>query len=149
MQKKRQKKSGHKARIQPFLSYLRGVKPRNRINQARVDKLYVRLLAWLTAQGRYRSADCSQADAAAELGVSVYTLSSAIKQSCEGRYSDIVNNLRLRDACEMLSNPALKDMTIEEIGLSAGYASRQAFYTAFARRHSVTPQQFRTLQQPQ
>jgi len=125
------------------------VKSRNRINQGRADRLYVQLLAWLTAQGRYRSRDCSQANAAAALGVSVYTLSAAIKRSTEGRYSDIVNNLRLRDACEMLGDPTLENMSAEDIGLAAGYASRQAFYTAFARRHSVTPQQFRTLRLPQ
>ncbi len=121
---------------------------RNRITQERADTLYVNLMAWLIHQSRYRTHDCLQASAAKALGVSVFTLSAAIKQSTGHSYSDIVNRLRLRDACVMLADNKFADTSAEYIGLLVGYASRQAFYTAFARLHNVTPKQYRQLHSP-
>lgn len=130
--------------IQIF-AYFRGMNKRKRIRQAYADELYLKLLGWLMEDGRYRSSECSQQAAAEALGVSVYTLSAAISQSVQPRYSDIVNNLRLRDACEMLADASCSDRTAEYIGLSVGFASRQAFYVAFARQHHITPKQYRAL----
>ncbi|MBQ7635322.1 MAG: AraC family transcriptional regulator [Bacteroidaceae bacterium] len=122
------------------------MKRQPRINSGRADRLYVQLLAWLTARTRYRSKQCSQRDAAEALGISTYTLSAAVSQSTGRHYTDIVNTLRLRDACAMLSDPKFAEMTAEDIGLTVGFASRQAFYVAFSRHHHVTPQQYRELQ---
>ncbi|MBP3228910.1 MAG: helix-turn-helix transcriptional regulator [Bacteroidaceae bacterium] len=124
------------------------MKSRKRINSNRADDLYVQLLSWLTQQARYRTGACAQDEAAAYLGVSVYTLSAAVKQSAGVRYNDIVNRLRLRDACAMLADPACAHITAEDVGLTAGFASRQAFYTAFRRYYEFTPNQYRAAHCP-
>ncbi len=116
-----------------------------RITKESADELYKRLLTYLTTQKRYSSKNCLQNKAADALGVSIYTLSAAIKLSTGGSYSKMLNSLRLKDACNMLSDPEFANDNIEYIGLQCGFASRQAFYAAFARQHSITPAQYREL----
>ncbi|MBR1838269.1 MAG: AraC family transcriptional regulator [Bacteroidaceae bacterium] len=122
---------------------------RKRLSQSRADELYLSLLRYLMTDARYRTHESTQRQAAEALGVSVYTLSAAISQSLHTNYADLLNTLRLRDACTMLSDPACATLTAEYIGLSVGFASRQAFYLAFARKHHVTPKQYRQLHLPQ
>ncbi|MCI6069566.1 MAG: helix-turn-helix domain-containing protein [Prevotellamassilia sp.] len=114
-----------------------------RISTERADEIYVRLLQKLTSERRYRDPKCTAKLMAEELGTNTRYISSAVALATGGNYSQLINKLRVRDACNMLSSALYKDMSLEEIGLLAGYASRQAFYLAFSRLHHCTPRAYR------
>ncbi|MFR1987482.1 MAG: helix-turn-helix domain-containing protein [Prevotellamassilia sp.] len=70
-------------------------------------------------------------------------IASAVAISTGNNYNALVNHLRLRDACRMMQSDRYNHMTVEEIGLLAGFSSRQAFYLAFHRLYKETPREYR------
>jgi AraC-like DNA-binding protein len=51
--------------------------------------------------------------------------------------------MRVEEVKAQLRDPVNDLFTIEGIGLSAGFGSRSALYTAFKRLERITPTQFR------
>jgi AraC-like DNA-binding protein len=51
--------------------------------------------------------------------------------------------MRVEDVKVQLRDPVNDLFTIEGIGLSAGFGSRSALYSAFKRLEGITPTQFR------
>ena len=70
-------------------------------------------------------------------------ISAAIAYKTDSNFSRLLARLRVREACFMLRNRKYDDLTAEEIGLRAGFASRQTFYNCFSREMIMTPRQYR------
>ena len=115
----------------------------SRIKDSRADEIYINVLKHLTAHKLYRDPSYTAARLASDLQVNVRYISSAVALATGKNYAALVNGLRLRDACKMLRSPRFAQMTAEEIGLLAGFASRHAFYLAFHRLFSCTPRAYR------
>ena len=58
-------------------------------------------------------------------------------------YSTLINEYRIKEAVQLLSQKRLLDKTVEEIGLMVGFSNRQSFYAAFTRFVGDTPRSFR------
>ncbi|MGN1260451.1 MAG: helix-turn-helix transcriptional regulator [Alloprevotella sp.] len=117
---------------------------RNRLKAERADQIYVDILQKLIGEKYYRRPDFHAADLAAELGIDRRYISAAVATHTHGgNYNALVNDIRLREACRMLTSLRYRNYTAEEVGLAAGYASRQAFYVAFRKRYGLTPRQYR------
>lgn len=115
----------------------------NRLKAERACDIYARVVKRLTDERRYRDPSCTATRLAAELRTNPRSISAAIAVCTGSNYSTLVNNLRLHDACKMLRSVACRNLTAEEIGLFAGFASRQAFYAAFRRKFNCTPGDYR------
>ena len=116
---------------------------RNRLKAERADELYIRILQKLTGDKLYRDPQYTTAKLAADLHTNTRYISAAVAVRTGQNYCALVNGLRLRDACKMLRSPKYYHLTAEEIGLLSGFASRQAFYKAFARQYDCTPKEYR------
>ncbi len=116
---------------------------RTRLKSVRSDELYIKILNILTTNKRYRDPHYTARQMAIDLDTNVRYISAAIGNGMGGNYNTLVNKLRVRDACQMLRSKRFADMTVEEIGLLAGFSSRQAFYLAFSRIYDVTPKEYR------
>ena len=116
-----------------------------RISSERTDKLFVRIMNAVTENKRYRGGDCTASSIAAELGIKARDISAVVAIQTGENYNTLVNNLRLRDACKMLSSSSYNNYSVEEIGLYAGFSSRQSFYLAFSMAYDITPRQYRLL----
>ena len=116
---------------------------RSRLRGERADDIYVRMLAQLTNNKRYRDPDYTARQLAEELGTNTRYISAAVAQRTGSNYNALVNSYRLRDACHMLRSARYAHLSAEEIGLLSGFSSRQAFYIAFRRVYDVTPRQYR------
>lgn len=115
----------------------------SRLSAEHADALYIQILEKLTKEKLYRDPSYSAARMAAELHTNSRYISAAVAVCTGANYSALVNGLRLRDACKMLCSPRYVNMSVEDIGLLAGFASRQAFYLAFHRLHNCTPKEYR------
>lgn len=113
----------------------------------RADALYVSILQKLTQEKLYRDPSYTASRLSADLGTNTRYISAAVALSTGGNYAALVNGLRLRDACKMLRSPRYAHMSVEEVGLLAGFASRQAFYQAFHRLRGCTPLEYRRQEQ--
>lgn len=114
-----------------------------RLSPEQINTLYVRIVDHLTRGKLYRDPTYTAGRLAADLQTNTRYIAAAVALSTGGNYSALVNGFRLRDACSMLASHKYSDMSIEEIGLLSGYASRQAFYLAFNRTYHCTPKTYR------
>lgn len=74
------------------------------------------------------------------LGVSYYFLSRIFKEEANMSFSDLLNDIRVRHAMELLSSTAT---TVQEISAAVGYTNWSTFLRAFRKRTGTTPVQYR------
>ena len=82
-------------------------------------------------------------DVAAMLGVGPRTLSAVLKREWNGNFCSFVSDLRLAEAARLLRLHRYARFSAEQIGLMAGFASRQSFYPHFKSKYGCTPIEYR------
>ncbi len=113
------------------------------MSEEKADGIYLRILEKLTKEKLYRDPSYKTPQLAADLQINTRYIALAVAISTGNNYNALVNHLRLRDACRMMQSDRYNHMTVEEIGLLAGFSSRQAFYLAFHRLYKETPREYR------
>ncbi|MGN1242544.1 MAG: helix-turn-helix transcriptional regulator [Alloprevotella sp.] len=83
-------------------------------------------------------------DVAAMLGVGPRTLSAVLKREGNGNFCSFVSDLRLAEAARLLRLHRYARFSAEQIGLMAGFASRQSFYPHFKEKYGCTPIEYRS-----
>ena len=107
------------------------------------DELYDGILTIVVAQKKYRDPNYSAKQLAEDLKTNPRYLSAVINSRFGMNYSSLVNEFRVRDAAHMLTDKRFQDMTMEEVGLKAGFANRQSFYAAFFKEKGEAPHQYK------
>ncbi len=74
------------------------------------------------------------------LGVSYYFLSRIFKEEANMSFSDLLNDIRVRHAMELLAST---QNTVQEISAAVGYTNWSTFLRAFRKRTGTTPVQYR------
>lgn len=116
---------------------------RRRLRATRSDELFMQMMQRVVMEKKYLDPDYSAAQLAADLSTNTRYISAVVALHTGQNFSKFINSYRLREACRKLRSPRYADYTAEEVGLSCGFASRQAFYLAFRKVYDVTPQQYR------
>ena len=83
-------------------------------------------------------------EVAAMLGVGPRTLSAVLKREGSGNFCSFVSDLRLAEAARLLRLHRYARFSAEQIGLMAGFASRQSFYPHFKEKYGCTPIEYRS-----
>ena len=83
-------------------------------------------------------------DVASLLGVGPRTLSAVLKREGCGNFRSFVSDLRLAEAARLLRLHRYARFSAEQIGLMAGFASRQSFYPHFKEKYGCTPIEYRS-----
>ena len=101
----------------------------------------------MLAERPYRTEGLTIAALAAQLGEQEYRLRRLINGELGFRnFNDFLNQYRINDACETLSDPAQIRKTILEIAYDLGYQSIGPFNKAFRDLKGVTPTVYRKSQ---
>ena len=108
-----------------------------------VDELYEKILQKLVVEKKYRDANYSARQLAADLKTNTRYVSAVINLRFQQIYSALVNEYRIREALYMLIDHRYEDKKIEEIARMVGFANRQSFYAAFFRMKGMTPREYR------
>ncbi len=114
-----------------------------RLSRMRATEIFAEIKKRLGGEKRYKDGTYSAAQLAGELNVDKRIVSAVIAMKTGDNYNALVNAYRIDEAKKMLRSAAFADYTTEEIGLHAGFASRQAFYHVFSRNVGCTPRQYR------
>jgi AraC-like DNA-binding protein len=69
-------------------------------------------------------------------------LNKLLKQSVGLSFNEIIQEVRIRNACSYLKYPMV---TVGEIALYVGYKSQEAFYAAFKNVKGISPENYRKL----
>lgn len=109
----------------------------------RADKVYVEVLNLLQVKKLYRQPGITARQIAEMMGEDYRAISAALAIEAGENFLTLLGRLRVREACRLLRDPRHAEKSIEQIGLKAGFASRQAFYLAFNRFMDVTPKEYR------
>lgn len=115
----------------------------NHFSTDRADRVYVELLNLLQVKKLYREPGITARKIADMMGEDYRAISAALAIQSDENFLSLLSRLRVREACRLLKDPKFAEWTAEEIGLRSGFASRQAFYTAFNRIMKMTPKEYR------
>lgn len=100
----------------------------------------------MEVDGLYRKSNLKLRDLCDHLNENTHYVSQVINQSLKTSFYEMVNQYRIRAACEMLGNGvhgASSKKTILEIALEVGFNSKTTFNAAFKRATGITPSQYR------
>lgn len=116
---------------------------RNVIRAELAEKLYRKILDELVRKKKYKDSSYSAKELAKELHTSPRYLSAVINSRFGKNYSCLLNEYRIKDACRLLLDQRYADRSLEDIGVMAGFTSRQSFYAAFYKNVGKTPGDYR------
>ena len=88
--------------------------------------------------GNYADPEFSVVDIAAQLKLSVRYVQDILHQTGTG-FSERVLELRLQEACRLLSRAHLSNRKVSDIAFSCGFNNLSYFHRAFRRRFGMTP----------
>lgn len=72
-------------------------------------------------------------------------VSTTINEHYGKNFNTLVNECRIRQACQYLEDPEYSRYTIEYVAQSVGYANKTTFYAAFKKHTGLTPSQYQQL----
>jgi AraC-like DNA-binding protein len=108
--------------------------------------LLLRFMQLLKDEKIHLKTDITIQDVAILLDTNKYTLSKIINTYFHKSFPSLVNEYRIKEAINLLSNVEQSSVyTLEAIGEQSGFRSRQVFYMVFKRATGVTPNDFRKM----
>ncbi|TPH13966.1 helix-turn-helix domain-containing protein [Litorilituus lipolyticus] len=108
------------------------------------QELASKIEALLKKQSLYLTANLKVADIARELDVSEYKVSHVLRHHLKAKnFNQYVNELRIKHAQKILSDPNKKAWSILVVGLESGFASVGPFTRTFKLITGFTPNQYR------
>ncbi len=114
-----------------------------KVRKTRVDSLFEEIMAYLTSEHRYRDHSLTTARLAKALHTNTRYIAAVVAENTGGNYNVLLNKMRLSDAEKMLRSRRYDHMTVEEIAIIAGFATRQSFHATFNKHYGCTPADFR------
>jgi len=142
----RQKLEAYTHLVKKDISTLQAEKERsggNTVQRPVSDEMQEQILANLAelmdGKRRYMDPALTLGDLARELGTNTSYLSRVINDSFSSNFSQFINEFRIREARQMLTNKEFNNLSIEGIARSVGFNSKSAFNAAFKKVTGVTP----------
>lgn len=116
---------------------------RSLVRDELVDELYEKILKTFVVDKKYRDPDYSAKQLAKDLETNTRYISAVVNIRFKQNYSSIVNEYRVKDTLNLLTDKRYMDKTMEEISAMVGFANRQSFYAAFYKILGITPRTYR------
>lgn len=101
-----------------------------------------RLETFMEHEKYYLDPNASLSDLSGHLNTTSHNLSQVISEN-KGSFFDMISMYRMRTACQLLKDPKLQQLKVEEIANQVGYNSKSAFNTAFKKHTGKTPTEFK------
>lgn len=97
----------------------------------------------LQKEGLYLNSNLSLEFLAKRLGANRHELSNALNQGLKKSFPELLNELRIDHAIQILGKDVEKSISVEAIAFESGFNSLSTFYKNFKRQAGVTPAEFR------
>ncbi|GAB4025260.1 helix-turn-helix domain-containing protein [Spirosoma gilvum] len=107
------------------------------------ETLLGKLNRMMEAEKPYLESDLSLPKLAQRLNTTPHHLSQILNDRLAQNFFDLLATYRVREAQQLLQDPATTNLKIDEIAERVGYNSPSAFHTAFKRLTNLTPAQYR------
>ena len=97
----------------------------------------------IVIERKFQDKDFTAEKLADDLGGDKRYISATLGKMYNTKYNNFVYRHRVAFAVALLTDKQHHDMNVEDIGLMAGFASRQSFYNAFKKIMGMTPMKYR------
>lgn len=114
-----------------------------RLSQARVSRICQIINAELFQHEAFLQQGLTARMLAERNGISMQDISAVCAEYFGGSFAMLLQRLRVRKVCRMLSSREYERVSCENIGLRCGFSSRQSLYNAFRRQKGMTPEGYR------
>jgi AraC-like DNA-binding protein len=95
-------------------------------------------------QKKFTDPDLNLAGCAEQLKTNTTYLSRFFNNHYGVSFKDYLNDLRVKEACRMMSNPGFNHLSIDQIYTQAGFSSKASFYSVFRKFTGMSPAAFRS-----
>lgn len=116
---------------------------RNSVAPDFVQDVAKKIIGKLMVEGKYRDPKYSAKRLADDIGVNMRYISAVISLRFQQNYAELVGKMRIHEAKYMLQDRNFDNMTMEDIAINVGFATRQSFYAAFYKLCRTTPKEYR------
>lgn len=116
---------------------------RNSVNPTFVEDTARKIIAKLMVEQKYRDPKYSAKLLAKDIGVNMRQISAVINMRFQQNYAQLVGQMRIYEAKYMLQENNFENMTMEDIAINVGFATRQSFYATFYRLCGMTPREYK------
>jgi|LauGreDrversion4_2_1035121.scaffolds.fasta_scaffold69146_1 AraC-like DNA-binding protein len=97
---------------------------------------------YFTSKKTYLQPNISISQVSVDTEIPIRDLSYIINNYYEKRFSDYLNEMRLRHFIGKIDTTTLDALTIEAIAFESGFSSKSSFYRAFNRFYNCTPSEY-------
>ena len=96
---------------------------------------------------RIKCKDCNEKgytinELAKDVQIPAYLLTQYINRKLETNFSDLINQERIEECCQLMESGEYKHLTLEGLADKCGFNNRNSFSVAFKKFKGVTPSQF-------
>ncbi|MDE6074302.1 MAG: helix-turn-helix domain-containing protein [Muribaculaceae bacterium] len=116
--------------------------PQSSLHEYKINDLFTRFSTAMTEQKLYRDPTITVAAVADTLGTNRTYLSKAINESTGKTFTQIVNDYRIREAIELISNIEA-NIPLKQIAAEVGFNYIATFYVTFQSVVGMTPAKYR------
>jgi AraC-like DNA-binding protein len=109
-------------------------------------QLLKQLQNYMEKEQPYRNSNLSLADLSSKTNIPQYLLSRIINGHLNQNFFDFVNEYRVREVTDRLTDPEHSHFTILALAMDAGFNSKSSFNTAFRKSTGTTPSEYRKKQ---
>jgi len=107
------------------------------------NNYYNQFLQLLTEQKIYRDKDINRNKVAQKLNISAGYFSKIINKASNQSFIEIINEHRVKEVMEILSDGRLNHFSLTAIGLEVGFKSKSTFFTNFKKITGSTPKEYK------
>lgn len=124
------------------------LKPRDKYRSSSLtaeksDLYLAKLTRYIEENSAHRDANLSLRQLSTALEINTKYLSQVINERLGVNFFDFINRYRIEEAKKRLADPAFDHLTIEAIGLEAGFNSKIVFYRTFRKFCQMTPKEYK------
>jgi AraC-like DNA-binding protein len=101
-----------------------------------------RINQFFEEQKPYLNKDVSLVQVAASLDIPIRDLSYILNNYFNCRFTDFVNQYRIKHVISIFNDSYLENFTIESAAMDAGFMSKSGFYKSFKKLYNMTPTEY-------
>ncbi|MBR1916409.1 MAG: AraC family transcriptional regulator [Bacteroidaceae bacterium] len=114
-----------------------------RLSQARIDRVCQILYGELFQQEAFLQQGLTARMVAERNGITLQDISAVCSEYFGDNFPMLLQRLRVKRVCRLLSSKEYERVSCENIGLRCGFSSRQSLHNAFRRQKGMTPEEYR------
>lgn len=111
-----------------------------KIDQGKANELFHRLSMMVTEEELYKNQKLKVNDLADRLDMPAHRISQLLNDNLDSSFASFVNKYRIEEAKSILLSES--PLSIEGIGLEAGFGSKSTFFKVFKAEVGMTPAQY-------